>query len=124
MAKAKSVYSSTECGGQVLQWQGQCPHCQAWNTLVETIAEEVRGAYARPQEPVTAEHGMVMPAWLGPVAALSSPLARHELFEKHVPNYAFNRSTHEKDLFTASDVDRRVRRWRRLVLERKVLAPA
>jgi DNA repair protein RadA/Sms len=39
MAKAKSVYSCTECGGQVLQWQGQCPHCQAWNTLVETIAE-------------------------------------------------------------------------------------
>ena len=39
MAKAKSVYSCTECGGQVLQWQGQCPHCQAWNTLVEAIAE-------------------------------------------------------------------------------------
>ena len=39
MAKAKSVYSCTECGGQVLKWQGQCPHCQAWNTLVETIAE-------------------------------------------------------------------------------------
>jgi DNA repair protein RadA/Sms len=39
MAKAKSVYSCTECGGQVLKWQGQCPHCQQWNTLVETIAE-------------------------------------------------------------------------------------
>jgi DNA repair protein RadA/Sms len=41
MAKAKSVYSCTECGGQVLKWQGQCPHCQAWNTLVESIAEAV-----------------------------------------------------------------------------------
>jgi DNA repair protein RadA/Sms len=39
MAKPKSVYSCTECGGQVLKWQGQCPHCQAWNTLVETVAE-------------------------------------------------------------------------------------
>jgi DNA repair protein RadA/Sms len=39
MAKAKSVYSCTECGGQVLKWQGQCPHCQAWNTLVEAVAE-------------------------------------------------------------------------------------
>ena len=39
MAKAKSVYSCTECGGQVLKWQGQCPHCQAWNTLVEALAE-------------------------------------------------------------------------------------
>lgn len=39
MAKAKTVYSCTECGGQSVKWQGQCPHCQAWNTLVETIAE-------------------------------------------------------------------------------------
>jgi DNA repair protein RadA/Sms len=39
MAKAKTIYSCTECGGQTLKWQGQCPHCQAWNTLVESIAE-------------------------------------------------------------------------------------
>ena len=40
MAKSKSIYSCTECGGQTLKWQGQCPHCQTWNTLVETIAEK------------------------------------------------------------------------------------
>jgi len=40
MAKPKTIYSCTECGGQTLKWQGQCPHCQAWNTLVETIAEK------------------------------------------------------------------------------------
>ncbi|MBC8007010.1 MAG: DNA repair protein RadA [Prolixibacteraceae bacterium] len=40
MAKAKTVYTCTECGGQTLKWQGQCPHCTAWNTLVETIAEK------------------------------------------------------------------------------------
>ena len=40
MGKQKSIYSCTECGGQTLKWQGQCPHCQAWNTLVETIAEK------------------------------------------------------------------------------------
>lgn len=39
MAKAKSIYSCTECGGQVPKWQGQCPHCMAWNTLVETLPE-------------------------------------------------------------------------------------
>jgi DNA repair protein RadA/Sms len=44
MAKAKSVYSCTECGGQVLKWQGQCPHCQAWNTLVESVAEAAPGS--------------------------------------------------------------------------------
>ena len=39
MAKAKTVYSCTECGGQSSKWQGQCPSCMAWNTLVESIAE-------------------------------------------------------------------------------------
>jgi DNA repair protein RadA/Sms len=44
MAKAKTVYACTECGGQALKWQGQCPHCQAWNTLEETVAETVSSA--------------------------------------------------------------------------------
>ncbi len=39
MAKSKIVYTCTECGGQLSKWQGQCPHCNAWNTLVETLAE-------------------------------------------------------------------------------------
>jgi len=39
MAKAKTVYACTECGGQALKWQGQCPHCQAWNSLEETLSE-------------------------------------------------------------------------------------
>lgn len=39
MAKAKTVYSCTECGGQTPKWQGQCPSCMAWNTLVESIVE-------------------------------------------------------------------------------------
>ncbi len=45
MAKAKTVYTCTECGGQTLKWQGQCPHCNAWNTLVETIAEKTASRY-------------------------------------------------------------------------------
>jgi DNA repair protein RadA/Sms len=39
MAKTKTVYTCTECGGTTLKWQGQCPHCSEWNTLVETTAE-------------------------------------------------------------------------------------
>ena len=39
MAKTKTIYSCTECGGTAPKWQGQCPHCAAWNTLVETIAQ-------------------------------------------------------------------------------------
>ena len=38
MAKPKPVYSCTECGAQAPKWQGQCPQCGAWNTLVETLA--------------------------------------------------------------------------------------
>jgi len=37
--KPRSVHACTECGGQTAKWQGQCPHCGAWNTLVETVAE-------------------------------------------------------------------------------------
>ena len=44
MAKAKTVYSCTECGGQTAKWQGQCPHCGEWNTLVETVAETLPAA--------------------------------------------------------------------------------
>jgi DNA repair protein RadA/Sms len=45
MAKARIVYSCSECGGQTLKWQGQCPHCGAWNTLMETIAEKTSARY-------------------------------------------------------------------------------
>jgi len=37
VARAKTAYVCTECGGQSSKWQGQCPHCGAWNTLVEAI---------------------------------------------------------------------------------------
>jgi DNA repair protein RadA/Sms len=48
VAKAKTVYSCTECGAQSPKWQGQCPACLAWNTLVETIAETVTNARFAP----------------------------------------------------------------------------
>ena len=39
MAKAKTIYTCTECGASEPKWQGQCPSCMAWNTLVESIDE-------------------------------------------------------------------------------------
>jgi DNA repair protein RadA/Sms len=45
VAKTKTIYSCTECGGQSPKWQGQCPACNAWNTLVETIAESAKPRY-------------------------------------------------------------------------------
>ncbi|HVW63926.1 MAG TPA: DNA repair protein RadA [Nitrosospira sp.] len=45
MSKTKSTYSCSECGGQTLKWQGQCPHCQAWNTLVEVVSEKTASRF-------------------------------------------------------------------------------
>ena len=35
MAKLKTVYICQACGGVSPKWQGQCPSCQAWNSLEE-----------------------------------------------------------------------------------------
>ena len=43
MAKVKSIYSCTECGATSPKWQGQCPGCAEWNTLVESVAEKATG---------------------------------------------------------------------------------
>jgi DNA repair protein RadA/Sms len=39
MAAPKTIYTCRECGGTNAKWLGQCPHCKAWNTLDETVAE-------------------------------------------------------------------------------------
>ena len=43
MAKDKTIYTCTECGGTSPKWLGKCPHCNAWNTLVETVAAPAMG---------------------------------------------------------------------------------
>ena len=40
MAKDKTHYSCTECGGTSPKWLGKCPHCEAWNTLVEAVSTD------------------------------------------------------------------------------------
>lgn len=35
MAKEKTVFFCTDCGNELLRWQGQCPACGAWNTIAE-----------------------------------------------------------------------------------------
>jgi len=39
MAKSKTNYTCTECGGVSNKWAGQCPVCAKWNTLVETVVD-------------------------------------------------------------------------------------
>ena len=53
MAKTKTVYFCTECGGETPKWQGKCPACGAWNTLVEHVERP-----AAPGRPASAPVGV------------------------------------------------------------------
>ena len=33
--KEKTVYYCTSCGNETMKWQGRCPACGQWNTIVE-----------------------------------------------------------------------------------------
>jgi DNA repair protein RadA/Sms len=46
MAKAKSQYVCAECGGISPKWQGQCPQCNAWNSLAEALVEPATTRFA------------------------------------------------------------------------------
>jgi DNA repair protein RadA/Sms len=39
MAKDKTQFTCSDCGGNSPKWLGKCPHCGAWNTLQEVRAE-------------------------------------------------------------------------------------
>ena len=36
MAKVRTQFLCSDCGGASAKWEGRCPHCGAWNTLQET----------------------------------------------------------------------------------------
>ena len=64
MAKDKSIFSCTECGGTSPKWLGKCPHCEAWNTLVESRVSDASASKNR-----YSERAGLAPA--SPVMALS-----------------------------------------------------
>jgi DNA repair protein RadA/Sms len=33
MTRNQTVYVCSSCGGEAPKWQGQCPHCQEWNSM-------------------------------------------------------------------------------------------
>jgi len=39
MAKDKTIFTCTECGGTTPRWLGKCPACGAWNTLIESTVD-------------------------------------------------------------------------------------
>lgn len=47
MAREKTSFVCSECGGSSPKWLGKCPHCGAWNTLIESVAEATAPAKNR-----------------------------------------------------------------------------
>src|SRR5262249_27729485 len=60
MAKTKTIYTCTECGGQAPKWQGQCPHCDAGNTPGETGLEGAKAGAGAHRLPALAGSGEVV----------------------------------------------------------------
>jgi len=74
VAKPTITFVCTECGGESPRWAGQCPHCQAWNTLQEfQVRKAAAGRGAKRTPPTVAQR----PVALTDVSAGGSP--RHAL---------------------------------------------
>ena len=39
MAKDKTIFTCSDCGGTTPRWLGKCPACGAWNTLIESTLD-------------------------------------------------------------------------------------
>jgi len=51
MARTKTAFVCSDCGAHSVKWQGQCPDCEAWNTLVQTKLAGVSPAGAKSTPP-------------------------------------------------------------------------
>jgi DNA repair protein RadA/Sms len=70
MPKSTITFVCTECGGESLRWAGQCPHCQAWNTLQEfQVRKATRDSKSRP-------HPAAKPVPLDEISAEDAPRTR------------------------------------------------
>src|SRR5438132_749760 len=72
MPKSTVTFMCSECGGESLRWAGQCPHCQAWNTLQEF---QVRKAPSGRKQ-ATAQGVPNRPVPLNEIESESSPRRR------------------------------------------------
>jgi len=68
MAKARTQFLCTECGGTTSKWEGRCPHCGAWNTLQESR-----------ESPASASHRFAPLAASAPVRRLADIEAREQV---------------------------------------------
>lgn len=54
MAKAKTAFTCSSCGGISSKWTGQCASCGQWNTLVETVVEKTTNRFSASRQGLAA----------------------------------------------------------------------
>src|SRR5699024_2342189 len=47
MKKSAAAYQCNQCGTETVRWMGQCPGCEAWNTLEERMSAPLPKRAAR-----------------------------------------------------------------------------
>jgi DNA repair protein RadA/Sms len=41
MTKSRTIFTCNDCGGTSPKWAGKCPHCGAWNAMVESAVQSI-----------------------------------------------------------------------------------
>src|SRR5256714_1924163 len=81
MPRSTITFVCTDCGGESLRWAGQCPHCQAWNTLQEFQVRKAGAGKGAPR--AKAVGGGSKPVALGDVDAEAAPRRARAWDELH-----------------------------------------
>src|SRR3984893_11370547 len=67
MPKSTITFVCTDCGGESLRWAGQCPHCQAWNTLQEFQVRKATAGRGKVLAASRSEGPGILPAGSRPI---------------------------------------------------------
>jgi DNA repair protein RadA/Sms len=78
MAKDKTQFTCRECGGTSPKWLGRCPHCEAWNTLEESVAEPT-GAPRNRFQGITKAQAVATLSEISAADVLRTPTGQEEL---------------------------------------------
>ncbi len=73
--KTRTVFFCKECGNETPKWQGQCPACGAWNTIVEQPQDKTPPRGGRTGRRITAPSAQAS----GPVTPANQPVAMKDV---------------------------------------------
>ena len=79
MPRSSVTFVCGQCGGETLRWAGQCPYCQAWNTLQEFAVKKEPGrrkTESRSSRGATSGSSSAAPVPVTQISADSAPRLR------------------------------------------------